>query len=373
MQNKALHIVSFDNPYPPVYGGVVEVYSKVKALHELGVSVYLHCFVDVIPQRHNELSAICTQVFFYKISKNPLRLLLPLPYSVLCRTNDELLKNLEINDAPILFEGLKTTYWVYQGKLAGRRKILRLHNIEHDYYRGLSASETNIFKKIIFGFESKKYKVYENVIAKFDKVLTLSNFENRHAQSKFGNSHYIPVFHGNKEVAKLQGTGRYALYHGDLRLSDNLRVAYALVEIFREIPNFDLVIAGNANADRIRGKINGAANISVVPIKNFEKLKGLLHDAQVNLIFSYQRSGTKLKLMTALFNSRFCIINDNIMDDQRVGALCEHANSNEEIKAKIIELQGRPFNDYNQRCEVLESYMSDRENARMLMENIWGK
>ncbi|MCX6283192.1 MAG: mannosyltransferase, partial [Bacteroidetes bacterium] len=39
-----LHIVSFDIPYPPDYGGVIDVYYKIKTLSEAGVKIHLHCF-----------------------------------------------------------------------------------------------------------------------------------------------------------------------------------------------------------------------------------------------------------------------------------------------------------------------------------------
>lgn len=39
-----LHIVSFHIPIPQNYGGVIDIYYKVKALHDIGVKVILHCF-----------------------------------------------------------------------------------------------------------------------------------------------------------------------------------------------------------------------------------------------------------------------------------------------------------------------------------------
>jgi hypothetical protein len=41
---KKLHIVSFDVPFPANYGGVIDVFYKIKYLHEQGVEIYLHCF-----------------------------------------------------------------------------------------------------------------------------------------------------------------------------------------------------------------------------------------------------------------------------------------------------------------------------------------
>jgi hypothetical protein len=371
MPSKTIHIVSFDNPYPPVYGGIVEVYSKLKPLYDLGISIYLHCFVDVIPTDYPELKAVCTKVFFYKTNKNPLKFLSKVPFSVMCRSNQRLLANLQLNDAPILFEGLKTAYLVHQNKLPNRIKILRMHNIEHDYFTGISASEKSYIKKFAYAAEAQKYRLFENVIAKFDEVIALSNFEYQHVLSTFGKATYIPVFHGNSKVEHLEGFGKFALYHGDLRLSDNLRVAQSLIELFKKIPDMELVIAGAANADLINKNIENTKNIRFVNIDKFDILKDLLRDAHINLIFSYQKSGTKLKLMTALFNSRFCIINDNIVDDQNVSALCEHANSDAEITLKILQLQQKPFNDSERRREVLETYMNDNRNAQLLVDQIW--
>ena len=39
-----LHIISFDIPYPANYGGVIVIFNQIKALHEQGVKVILHCY-----------------------------------------------------------------------------------------------------------------------------------------------------------------------------------------------------------------------------------------------------------------------------------------------------------------------------------------
>jgi hypothetical protein len=41
---KHLHIISFDVPYPANYGGVIDVFYKLKNLHKAGVKIILHCF-----------------------------------------------------------------------------------------------------------------------------------------------------------------------------------------------------------------------------------------------------------------------------------------------------------------------------------------
>lgn len=371
MQQKALHIVSFDNPFPPVYGGVIEVFFKIKPLFDLGIRIHFHCFVDVIPDENPALESITEKVYYYQNNKNPFYFFSKLPFSVISRNHKNLLQNIQNIDAPILFEGLKPTFLVYKKLLFSKRTILRLHNIEHDYFNGIASSEKNMFRKWLFKMEARKYKCYEAVISEFDQIITLSKFENNYINDQFGKASYIPVFHGNQKVKPLEGIGKYAIYHGDLRMSDNIRTVLMLIEIFKEIPDFELIIASNSNQKFINKKIGNLKNVRYVPIQNFEHLEQLLMDAQINLVFSFQKSGTKLKLMNSLYNSRFCIINDNIMDDENVTQLCEFANTKAEIMNKIQLLKKRSFTDYERRHEVLETQMNDVVNAELLAHKIF--
>ena len=39
-----LHVVSFQVPFPPDYGGLIDVYYKLKALKKAGCSIVLHTY-----------------------------------------------------------------------------------------------------------------------------------------------------------------------------------------------------------------------------------------------------------------------------------------------------------------------------------------
>jgi len=332
----------------------------------------LHCFVEKIPTTQ-ETETYCAAVYYYKNSRSRLDLFSKLPFSVRSRQDKKLLANLEAIDAPILFESLKTTCLVYQDQLAKRRKILRFHNIEHLYFEGIAASEKNLLRKLVFKWEAFKYKGYEKILSRFDRIAALSHYENNYVNSHFGNSTYIPVFHGNEKVSNLDGIGKYALYHGDLRMSDNKRVAENLIEVFREIPDVELVIAaGAAFEDYFTKRIKGLNHIKYVTLKDFAHLKQLINDSHINLVFSYQKSGTKLKLMNALFYGRFCIINDNIMDDPKIQPLCEIANTNQAIIDQVNRLKHISYHGYAQRQQLLETHMSDYKNAQTLVDLIFG-
>lgn len=370
MQNNYLHIISFDNPFPPNYGGVIDVFFKIKALHHIGCKIYLHCFTENIPAHCPELNAITEKVYFYKPVANSFLIFSKIPFSVISRNNKNLLANLDAIKAPILFEGMKTTLLVHKGKLQHHPKILRMHNIEQDYFRGISKSETSILRKILFYLEDRKYRAYEKIVSQFDTVFTLSDFENKYINQKFGNAAYIPVFHGNESVMHLDGIGEFALYHGDLNTADNKEAVRFLVSVFREIPDYKLVIASGSGREFVQSLIKDNKNIEFGEFGDFEDLKALLHKAHINICWSFQKSGTKLKLINALFNSRFAIINENIIDDAVIKGLCIQLTNKEQLIEEINRVKQLPFDGFLNRKEVLENSLNDEKNALLIANSI---
>ena len=69
MTNQKLHIISFDVPYPPDYGGVIDVFYKIKALYEVGVKIILHIF-HYGREKAKELEEITEKVYYYKRKKD---------------------------------------------------------------------------------------------------------------------------------------------------------------------------------------------------------------------------------------------------------------------------------------------------------------
>ena len=59
-----LHIISFDVPYPPSYGGVIDVFYKIKAFYEAGIKIHLHCF-EYGRGKAAELEGLCESVSYY--------------------------------------------------------------------------------------------------------------------------------------------------------------------------------------------------------------------------------------------------------------------------------------------------------------------
>ncbi|MDQ0066781.1 hypothetical protein [Chryseobacterium lathyri] len=370
---KELHLISFNYPYPPSYGGIIDVYYKIKALSESGIKVHLHCFVDNIPETSDqEIKNITENVFFYKKEKNPFYYFSMIPFAAAIRTSDALLENLTSIEAPILFEGLQTTQIIHRLKIKDNKLYLRFHNNESEYYKGLSSSEKNILKKIIYKIESLKFAHYQKRILKeFESVFCLSEKEFNDVDSISKNARLIHIFHGNETVKYLNGKGDYFLFHGDLSISDNKKALEETIRMFKTLPRHRLVVASDRAGDDLKKKINSIGNISLVPIETNENLRRLFENAHANILLSYQNSGTKVKLFNALYNSRFVIINQNITDDPALMSLCRTGSTSDEIRQQIIKAASEDYNENEARSKVLEKNYSDHANVKEMSKIIF--
>ncbi len=369
MQNKPLHIICFDNPFPPDFGGAIDLFYKIKALHSLGFTIYLHCFYDDRDVVSPELKAITEEVYLYKKNKNPLFVFSKFPLPVICRFQKILIENIKKHNAPILFEGLHSTM-ILQKTTLTNKKYLRLHNIESNFYGGMSKSETNLVKKILYYFVSKKYVAYQKIIPDFDSVFALSRSEYNEIKKITANCIYVPVFHGNEVNTSLSEYGNYAFYHGDLRLSDNKRAAQFLIEVFKEIPDYNLIIASSNGKKLIESKSTTISNVKFVEIRDEMHLEELFANAHINVMLSFQESGTKLKVINSLFRSRFCLINKNMVDDEQVLSLCEIAAIKQDFINKIIDLKDKPYNQFEIKKKVLMDVLNDTNNAKLIEQKI---
>lgn len=368
---KELQIVSFNYPYPPSYGGLIDVFYKIKALSELGVKIHLHCFVDRIPTKiHEELKTIVSNIFFYEKRKNPFLIFSIHPYSIEIRKSKELLKNVREIDAPVFFEGLQTSGIAKYIK--NEACYLRLHNNEEAYYKGLSRSEENLIKKLVYFLEGFKYRFYQKSnFGIFKTVFCLSQKEFNEVNQKTANALLVGIFHGNSQVKNLIGKGKYFLFHGDLSISDNRKALYTVIEVFKKLPEYSLTIASDKATAKIKKSIIDCPNIKLVPIENHKNLIHLLNNAQANILLSYQKSGTKVKLFNTLFNSRFTIINDNITDDQQLIQFCHIIKNPTDLEKKIIEVANQNYRDYTDKRNVLENNYSYLNQAKKIVDTIF--
>jgi hypothetical protein len=370
-----LHVVSFDIPYPANYGGVILIFNQIKALHAQGVKIILHCFQYGERRPQSELEKYCHEVHYYKRSRSLFYQLSFLPFIMRSRQNAALLKRLKRDNYPILFEGMHTAAWVWHKRLRGRQKLLRMHNVEWQYYEGLSRSTppTEVFEKIYYFLESiKLQRIEPKVVLHADEILTVSTDDEAYYREMKANTHYIPAFHPNTHVESHLGRGEYALFHGKLSVPDNEQSAVWLIEnVFSKI-DIPFVVAGMAPSSRLKDLIGRYEHITLIENPDDRRMNELISKAHINLLVSFQSSGIKLKLINALFRGRFCIVNQEMVSGTGLAKLCYVRNSAAAISQTLEALLNASFEQskIDERRAVLEKEFSNMENAKKLLELI---
>lgn len=365
-----LHLISLNVPYPANYGGVIDIFYKIKALSASGVAIHLHCY-DYGRGPQQILNSFCSSVTYYKRKVGLRNAFSGKPYIVKTRNSKELLDNLSKDSHPILFEGLHTTYWLNHASIKNRIKIVRTHNLEHEYYQYLSLKEKNPFRKIYFKSEARKLARYENILKHATGIAAISPSDAQYFKSHYQHTFLLPAFHPYNQVKSEEGLGPYLFYHGDLSVLENIQAALFLAEAFKDEP-FSLVFAGNKPSKELANKIQGNSRFQLIENPSSKTMSELLSQAHVVLLPTFQPTGIKLKLIASLYEGRHCIVNTHMIKNTGLENLCHLADTREEFVSKAKKLMSQPFENKDMiiRKEILGKWFDNQRNAAILIQEI---
>lgn len=376
MPERVLHIVSFDIPYPPNYGGVIDVYYKLRALHKKGVKIILHCFEYPGRDRSDQLLNFCREVHYYPRLIGFRSALSRKPYIVASRKSKKLLDNLCKDNHPILFEGLHSCYYMDHPALANRMKIYRESNIEHQYYFNLFRVDKNIFNKFYFFVASVKLMLFQTILKHADLMLVVSRDDTEYLRKHFPENdvEYVPSFHANDAVECTTGSGQYALYNGNIEVPENAHaVNYLIKEVFNDL-EVPLVVAGMNPPEHILRLAEQHENVRIVANPDDERMFDLIRNAHINILVTFQATGLKLKLLNTLYMGKFCLVNEKMLNGTGLDELCVIANTSKEFKNKLKSLFKKDFTEPEIRLreKVLTVRYSNDRNADRLISLVFG-
>jgi glycosyltransferase involved in cell wall biosynthesis len=373
--DRRLHIVCHDVPYPPDYGGVFDLYYKLKNLYQLGIKIHLHCF-EYGRGKQPVLNEFCESVSYYERLTGHQGLSFKIPFIVSSRANAHLEKNLNQNDWPVLLEGIHCTYLLNTGQLKNRKAIVRLHNIEHEYYNGLCRATQSPIRKLYYWNESRLLKKYEREVAlKADLIIAVSEKDKNIYQESFHSNNlvYLPVFVAWDRVSSKEGVGNFCLYHGNLSVPENEKAAVWLVQnVFKNI-TIPFVIAGKNPSSRLKRLVHSHNHVCLVANPSEKEMQDLIQKAQINVLPSFNNTGIKLKLLNAVFCGRHCVVNDAGTLGSAIGPACHIASNADAFQSIIIQLFRRPFweEEIELRRGLLQNCYNNIENAKRLIQWIW--
>lgn len=367
MSSQYLHIVAFNIPYPPDYGGVIDVYYKLKALSNAGVRIILHCF-EYGRKPSKELEDLCFKVYYYPRKSGLKYLLHSDPYIVATRNAKSMPERLLQDSFPVLFEGLHSTAALGKCVEAKKLCLVRAHNIEHLYYRALARSESSPNTHWYLRREAKKLKSYETILHQADYVLGIAKHETAYYNEKYENALFVPAFHRFDEVISQEGSGSYILFHGNLGVSENSKAFLKLAKkVLSKLP-YKVVVAGKNPSRSFENKLSSYVNIRIVANPADEEMDELIGQAHINLLFTAQSTGIKLKLLHALFAGRHCLVNQDMVEGSGLDKLCTIADSLHTVEAQIHELMQQPFTltEIQERKKALKDF-SNRASAEKIV------
>lgn len=351
-----LHIVSFNVPWPADYGGVIDVYHRLRFLSEEGVRIHLHCYTYGRGESA-ELAGLCEEVHYYPRATGMRNQLKSRPYIVASRRSEELIARLRQDSHPILLEGLHNGF-VLERLADGKRNIaLRAHNVEHDYYSSLARAESDPWKRLFYAVEAYKLLRYEPVLLKATRVLAISEKDAEHFRLiGCRDVRLLGPSHGHREVTSATGRGDYALYQGDLSTPENEKAALYIVDHLATDGGLRIVLAGKNPGPRLQARVEECPQTTLIANPDDETMRRLLRDAHVNLLLTHQATGVKLKLMNALYEGRHCLANSAMVAGTRLAEACHVADTPDEQRALLQRLAGAEFDE------------KERERRRRLLQ-----
>jgi hypothetical protein len=366
-----LHIISFDIPFPANYGGVIDVFYKIRALHSAGVQIHLHCY-EYKREPAMELEELCASVHYYPRKTGFLTNFGIKPYIVASRMSKKLLENLVKDGFPILFEGLHTCGILSDKRLKNRFLIYRESNIEHHYYYHLFRAERNPGKKLYFLAESLKLKLFQSQLRHASVMLAVSMEDARFLSDTFPGKPviYLPSFHRDDAVNILPGRGNFALYQGKLSVPENSVAAEFLISRVWDDSLPELVIAGLDPPEWLKRKAARHANIRIIENPSDQAMFRLIREAHINVMVTFQPTGLKIKLLNALFNGRHCLVNNEMVAGSSLGGLCEMASQPAEFRERLLHLFSLEFTRENisDRSARLQNLYANENNLKLLLE-----
>jgi hypothetical protein len=358
-------------PYPPDYGGVFVLFYKIKALHQQGVKIHLHCF-EYGRGMQPELNKYCEEVIYYQREKLVGGIPLRLPYIVSSRINPQLIKNILKDNYPVLLEGIHCTYYWYHGELNNRKVLVSLHNVEYQYYRQLAKYAGNFYKKIYFFMESRLLNKYEKIIARKGHLIALNEKDKLTYQKVLAATDvkFLPVFLSFDEVTSKTGKGNFCLYHGNLSVAENENAALWLLKNIFSVLNIPFIIAGKNPSATLKNESLKNKNVQLIANPSQQEMDELIQNAHLHLLPSFNITGIKIKLLNAFFNGRFIVCNSASVEGTGLETLCNIAESPSDYIKIIEELFQLPFTkkEIDKRNGILKDQFNNERNARQLID-----
>jgi len=315
---------------------------------------------------------MCTKVFYYPRKRIYTGIVSRVPYIVGSRINPDLLERLSADNYPILFEGLHTCAYLDHPLLAEKVKAVRMHNVEWQYYRGLFDYSSDPFKSIYYAVESKRLHRFEAVLIHANHIFAISKTETEYLINRYPQTSLVFPFHGEQIDYEQKGSGKYALYHGNLSVPENEEAVFWLLEHIKPDTDFPFLIAGKKPNPKLKTAVEEKAGFQLYENPSDKEMDQLISDAQIHILPTFQSTGVKLKLIKSLFRGRFVMANPEMVEGTGLGELCYIFKNPEGLNRLIKQLKTKDYSsDESKWRESFLSQFNDEKGAIGILDALF--
>lgn len=362
--------MSLDVPFPADYGGAIDILFRIQALHKLGFEITLHCFEYGRDWAQKALEAYTKELHYYPRKKPLTDWLSGTPFIVKTRSDNRLLENLLKDDSPILFEGLHTTFFLADERLKDRIKIVRAHNVEHEYYAEL-AKHASGTKRLFFASEARKLEKYEPVLKHASHILAIQQNDLEHFKTLNDSVHLLPACTPLSEAVYLD-TDPYCLFQGNLSVPENENAANWILDALSD-SKVNLRIAGKDPSEKLKARCR-ETSVKLIANPDEEAMQSLIQKARVHALYTDQPTGLKLKLLNALNTSGHVVANAKMVAGTVLDELCEIEDRSQKFKQIIERLMDSPLSEeaFSQRQNFLSEHFDSLKNCQLIVDLING-
>ena len=365
MSKKKVLIVTGFFPYPTFFGGVFDIWERVKGLKNLGYDVDLLYTTKLKPQKKDlaYVNSFVNNLFEVKRSNKLIYLFYRKPLQVISRKELTYI-HLKENYDLVILESENVGEILKNKNLKTDKIVLRVHNNESVYFKNLSKSTNNFFKKIYYILDSLKYRIYsQKVFNKVDKLWFISFEEQLKNKIYFKKSIHLPP-PINQDFVNQKLNNNNVLFIGSLFMDNNIEaIDWYLNKVHNKIrnENYRLIICGSTgeyDEEYFEKRFMKYSNIEL--ILNATDLKEIYSKSSIFINPMQHGAGVKIKSINAIVNG-LPLISTTIgcegigLKENKMFYL---ANTPEKFREKVIKL----LNSNNKHNLVVEAQKYLKKN-----------
>ncbi|MFM8592517.1 MAG: glycosyltransferase [Sphingomonadales bacterium] len=369
IEKKTIHIVCPEAPWPLTSGSRIDMFYRIRCLHDAGLTILLHYFSASEGLHPTELNPYCKAIYIYPLEKGRSR---QWPESIRLRSHPALLARLQEDHHPILLEGLSCCGHLTALCGSQRKILVRIQQLRHRHLQEKGTQTRNPLLWLRWFIERKKLLHIKRHLPAGVRYACSNEEQATYYREKLGmpDTVVLPVFSPYTEVRAKEGVGSFCLFQGDLSEKETEKMlVWLLTKVFSRV-SIPFVIAGHHPSSRIEKLVHLYQHTCLVANPGEAELDDLIQKAQTNVLPSSVSAGTSLRLLHALALGKHCICNAKALKNSTLKEACYSAETATGIASLITQLQHRPFGqeEITLRKKLLKENFDTTKSTAALIE-----